>query len=225
MSRGRTLWEILLDKFSGPAELRYFNPLKARIGVSVTIDTVELRDLNFFLQEIREYRRRVGPKEFTFVDYSLLARPLHGDDVSVRLRLNPVSDPQRSAGKEYNVLMLRLDDEMEYSKEFEELLNDKSGLFQIREDDVVKEEFARMYGLKSPYKATVSYLRDINQDHQIERDEIDTLELKYWDYSRQITDEAGQPVEEYLFVEMDGETGWIQIWRGSEMDPQKVIVI
>lgn len=225
MSRGRTLWEILLDKFSGPAELRYFNPLKARIGVSVTIDTVELRELNFFLQEIREYKRRVGPTEFTFVDYSLLARPLHGEDVAVRLRLNPVADPQRSGGKEYNVLMLRLDDEMEYSKEFEMLLNDQSGLFQIREDDVVKEEFTRLFGLKSPYRATVSYLRDINQNHHVERDEIDTLELKYWDYSRQIADEAGQPVEEYLFVEMDGETGWIQIWRGSEMDPRKVIVI
>jgi hypothetical protein len=225
MTRGRTLWEILLDKFGGPAEMRYFNPLKARIGVSVTIDTVELRDLNFFLQEIREYRRHIGPQEFTFVDYSLLARPLKGDDVAIRLRINPIADKARSAGKDYNVLMLRLEDEMEYSKEFEKLLNDKSGLFQIREDDEVKEEFSRMYGLKSPYKATVSYLRDINQDHKIERDEIDTLELKYWDYSRQITDEAGQPLAEYLFVEMDGETGWIQIWRGVEMDPNKVIVI
>jgi hypothetical protein len=225
MTRGRTLWEILLDKFSGPAELRYFNPLKARIGVSVTIDTVELRDLNFFLQEIREYRRRIGPQEFTFVDYSLLARPLHGDDVAIRLRLNPVPDKQRSAGKEYNVLMLSLEDEMEYSKEFEKLLNDKSGLFQIREDGEVKEEFTRMYGLKTPYKATVSYLRDINQNHKVERDEIDTLELKYWDYSRQIADQAGQSVEEYLFVEMDGETGWIQMWRGTEMDPNKVMVI
>jgi hypothetical protein len=225
MPRGRTLWEILLDKFSGPSELRYYNPLKARIGVSVTIDTVELRELNFFLQEIREYQRRIGPQQFTFVDYSLLARPLRGDDVSLRLRLNPIADPQRAAGLEYNVLMLRLDDEMEYSTEFQALLNDKSGLFQIREDGVVKEEFQRLYGLKTPYQATVSYLRDLNQNHHIERDEIDTLELKYWDFSREIKDEAGQTLDEYLFVEIDGETGWIQIWRGSELDPRKVIVI
>jgi hypothetical protein len=154
-----------------------------------------------------------------------LARPLHGDDVSVRLRLNPIADPQKAGGREYNVLMLRLDDEMEYAADFEKLLNDKSGLFQIRHDGVVKEEFQRMYGLKTPYQATVSYLRDVNQDHRIERDEIDTLELRYWDFSRQIKDEAGQPLEEYLFVEMDGQTGWIQIWRGCELDPRKVVVI
>ena len=225
MPRGRTLWEILLDKFGGPSELRYYNPLKARIGVSVTIDTVELRDLNFFLQEIREYRRRIGPQEYTFVDYSILARPLHGDDVSLRLRLNPIADPQKAAGLEYNVLMLRMEDEMEYSDDFQKVLNDPSGLFQIRDNDVVKEEFQRLHGLKTPYQAMVSYLRDINQDHRIERDEIDTLELKYWDYSRQIKDEAGQPLDEYLFIEMDGETGWIQMWRGCEMDPRKVIVI
>src|SRR5262249_35203615 len=134
-------------------------------------------------------------------------------------------DKNRSAGKDYNVLMLSLEDEMEYSKEFEALLKDKSGLFQIREDGEVKEEFSRMYGLKSPYKATVSYLRDINQNHKVERDEIDTLELKYWDYSRETTDEAGQPMDEYLFIEMDGETGWIQMWRGTEIDPNKVLVI
>ena len=95
MPRGRTLWEILLDKFGGPSEgCAITTRFKARIGVSVTVDTVELRDLNFFLQEIREYRRRIGPQEYIFVDYSILARPLHGDDVSLRLRLNPVADPQ-----------------------------------------------------------------------------------------------------------------------------------
>jgi hypothetical protein len=225
MTRGRTLWEILLDKFSGPSELRYYNPLRARIGVSVTIDTVDLRDLNFFLREIREYQRRVGPQEFTFVDYALLARPLHGDDVAVRLRLNPIPSTQRSGGREYHVLMLRLDDEFEYSADFEKLLNDPSGLFQIRQDGEVQEEFERLHGLKTPYQARVSFLRDINQNQHIERDEIDVLELKYWDFARETRDEADQPVTEYLFVEMDGETGWFQIWRGSELDPQKILVI
>jgi hypothetical protein len=225
MTRGRTLWEILLDKFSGPSELRYYNPLEARIGVSMTIDTVELRELNFFLQEIREYRRRIGPQEYTFVDYSLLAKPLGTDDVAVRLRLNPIADTQRSGGRQYHVLMLRLDDEFEYTTDFESLLNDPSGVFQIRENDVVMEEFERLHGLKSPYRATVSYLRDINQNQHIERDEIDRLELEYWDFSRQIQDEAGQPLDEYLFVEKDGTTGWFQIWRGSELSPQKIIVI
>jgi hypothetical protein len=225
MARGRTLWEMLLDKIGGPLELKYYNPLKARIGVSVTIDTVELRDLNFFLREIREYKRKIGPKEFTFVDYALLARPLHGDDVELRLRLNPVADPDKVGGQTHHVLMLRLDDEMAYSDEFNKVLTDKTGKFQVLQDGEVKEEFMRLGGLKSPYKATVSFLRDVNQNEHIERDEVETLQLKYWDYARECKDEAGQPFQEYLFVEMDADSGWIQIWRGQEMDAKKVLVI
>ena len=62
---------------------------------------------------------------------------------------------------------------MEYSDDFQKVLNDPSGLFQIRDDDVVHEEFQRLH---RPQNALSGHGKlspaDINQDHRIERDEI-----------------------------------------------------
>ena len=41
MAKGRTLWEMLLDKIRGPVEFQYYNPLQARIGSAVTLDELE----------------------------------------------------------------------------------------------------------------------------------------------------------------------------------------
>jgi hypothetical protein len=42
---------------------------------------------------------------------------------------------------------------------------------------------------------------------------------------REIPDEAGQPVREYLFVELDTDNGWFQLWKGGETDPQQVFLM
>src|SRR5687767_14756910 len=99
MARGKTLWEMLKEAFStSPVELKFYNPLKARVGNAVSVDTFDLREYNFFLQEIREYKRSIHGREFQLADYVLLARPLGGEDVLLRLRLNPVADASRVAG-------------------------------------------------------------------------------------------------------------------------------
>ena len=67
MARGRTLWEMLLDRLS-PVEFAYYNPLRARVGSAVTIDTVEWRDLNFFVLSLHEYRRRIGGYSYRAAD-------------------------------------------------------------------------------------------------------------------------------------------------------------
>src|SRR5262245_14321283 len=105
---GKTLWEMFMERLEGPVELQFYNPLKAKIGSGMTIDEVELRDLNFFLKEIREYRRTIDGRQFVFVDYVLLARPLNGGDVWRRLRLSPVDDPTRVAGLSHTALLLDL---------------------------------------------------------------------------------------------------------------------
>src|SRR3954462_9409573 len=98
MGRGKTLWEMLVAKVQGPAELRYYNPLKARIGSSLMLDEIDLKDLNFFVKEIRQYKRVIGGQPFTFVDYVLLARPLGADDVWARLRLVPIEGADEAGG-------------------------------------------------------------------------------------------------------------------------------
>ncbi len=225
MAKGKTLWEMLTEKFQSPVELQYYNPLKARIGNAVEINEVEWRDYNFFLREIREYKRTISGRQFLFADYVLLARPLGGDDVSLRLRLNPVDNPDRAGGPSHHVLLLRLYDELAYSEDFHKVVTDTTKRFQVMDNGQVVEEYWRINDVSDPYKARVSIIKDINSDGKVEKSEVDALELEYWDYWRDTTDEFGQPLRQYLFVEMDRDNGWFQLWRGQEMDPQRVLVM
>jgi hypothetical protein len=225
MARGKTLWEMLMEKLSSPVEFKFYNPLRARIGHAVTIDEVELRDFNFFLREIREYKRHIEGKEFLFADYVLLARPLNHDDVWVRLRLNPVDESERAGGLSHHVLMLKLYDEMAYDEGLHQVLNDTTKRFQVIEEGQVQEEYWRINDVSSPYKAVVAVIRDVNQDNKVEMSEVERVRLEYWDYWRETTDETGVKLTEYLFVEMDTSNGWFQMWKGTEIDPQRVMVI
>lgn len=224
MAKGRTLWEMLLDKIQGPAEFRYYNPLRARIGSAVTLDEVERRDLNFFVQSIHEYKRSIGGQEFRFVDYALVARPLGGDPILIRLRLMPVDDPDQIAGVAHHVLQLQLDDDLPYDEGLHKVVKDGTKKFQVLEDGKVQAEYVRINDVGTPYQAEVTIVRDVNLDKHVTRDEIEKRHVDYWDYWREVKDEAGQPRREFLFVEMDGENGWFQIWKGGAIDPKQVMV-
>jgi hypothetical protein len=215
---------MLLAKLRGPVELRFYNPLKAKIGTSVMVDDLELKDLNFFVKEIREYKRTIGPNQFVFVDYVLLARPLEREEVWLRLRLNPIENPDPVAGLTHDVLILRLFDDLAYDEGLHKVLTDTTRRFQVLEDGKVTEEYERIQGVTSSYKADVSVIRDVNSDRRVDPDEVEKVELEYWDYCRQTQDAAGQPLTQFLFLEMNARTGWMQIWRGQEIDPQQVMV-
>lgn len=226
MAKGKTLWEMLTGWLSGkPAESRFYNPLGTRVGHAVMIDTVELRDLHFFIRELRAYRRTIGGKEFPFADYVLLARPLGGEDVVQRLRLVPAEDPERTGRPPHDALLLSLHDEMGYTKELHDVVRDTTGLFQVHQDGALQEEYRRVNDVATPYKAEVSVLADVNKDGKVQMSEVQTVQVEYWDYWREIKDAAGQPVPQYLFVEMDTTTGWFQLWRGEPIDPRKVVVM
>lgn len=225
MAKGRTLWEMLMAKLHGPVELHYHNPLKAKVGSSIMIDDIDLRDDNFFIQEIRQYQRTIDNRPFFFVDYVLLARPLHGEDMWVRLRLHPVDGRQAAAGLRHTALLLRLYDEMAYDEGLYKVVTDTTRKFEVIDNGQVTEEYWRINDVTSSYKAKVAVIKDENKDGQVEEDEVDKIELEYWDYWRDTTDEVGQPLRQYLFVEMNTDNGWFQIWRGQEMDPQKVLVM
>lgn len=224
MAEGRTLWEMLTARVQGPVEFQYYNPLHARVGTSVLIDEIEWKQHTFFVQEIREYKRTIGGQEFRFVDYVLLARVPGAEDVRMRLRLNPVDDPVKAGGLTHDALLLRLDDEMAYDDGMYQVVNDTTRRFQVMENGQVTEEYERLHGVTGPYQAVVTVLKDANQDSRVDPDEVSKLRLEYWDYVREVPNEAGQPVRQYLFVEMDAETGWFQLWRGREQNPERVQV-
>jgi hypothetical protein len=224
MSGGRTLWQMLVDKFSRPREYKLYNPLRARVGFGITIDLIEWRDLDFSLCEIHEYKRRIGRRVFVFSDYVIQAKPLNQEEVSVRLRLNPVENPQRSGGITHHTLFLELVESLGYDKGLHKAVTDQTGKFQILEDGVVKEEYFRLNNLTTPYRAHVKSLIDIDRNRRITYNEVKERDVDYWDYGREVKDEAGQPVKQYLFVEMDTSDGWFELWQGEELDPKRVIV-
>src|SRR4029453_14495311 len=90
-NRGKTLWEMLLDAVTGSMESSCYNPLKARIGGYVTFSELDLRDNDYRIIEIREYKRRIAGRDHFFADYVLQARPLNAAPIEARLRLCPVA--------------------------------------------------------------------------------------------------------------------------------------
>jgi hypothetical protein len=218
---------MLMDRVRGPVELRYYNPLRAKVGSSVMINQVEWKEHNFFVKELREYRRVIGGQEFRFVDYVLLSRPLGGEDLWLRLRLVPLegADATRVSGLDHDVLLLQLYDELAYSEDFYKVVTDTTRKFEVREDGRVTEEYWRVGDVTDSYKAQVSVIKDMDNDGKVDSDEVEAVRLEYWDYVREVKDEAGQPQRQYLIVEMDAGSGWFQLWRGQETDAQQVFVM
>ena len=173
MAKGRTLWEMFTGLFDGPAEASFFNPLRAKPGAGFTIDDVEWRDHNFRLAEIRDYRRHIGGQEFSFADYVLVDRPLHGDEVRMRLRINPVADPA-AAGVSHRALWLRLEDDLAYDKDLHAAVQSDTKSFQIHHDGGETEEFYRLNDVSDAYQAEVAVIRD--------GQEAQRLHLEYWDF-------------------------------------------
>jgi len=135
-----------------------------------------------------------------------------------------VADPRAARGLTHHALLLRLEDDLAYNQELHNAVQAPTKTFQILNDGKVEAEFARINDVAEPYRAEVTIIKDLDANKRIDPDEIEKVQLQYWDYWRDIADAAGQPLKEYLFVEMNSKTGWFQLWRGQEVDPEKVAV-
>jgi len=217
----KTLWEMLKAKVAGPVELRITNPLKLKIGNSVRIDELDLKDFHFTVKRIMEYKRTIGGSDFFFTDYDLVARPLAGEEVKIRLRLNPMENPDKVAGLTHNVVLLKLYDELAYDEGLYKVVTDKTKKFEVNQDGVCTERYFRINDVQDPYRPAVTVVKEGDKD----TDDLRKLNLEYWDYWREEKDEGGTPFNQFLFVEMDKDDGWFQMWRGQEIDPQQVSVL
>lgn len=217
----KTLWEMLKAKVSGPVELQIINPLNLKIGNSVRLDDIDFKDLHFTVKRIMEYKRTIGGSDYFFTDYDLSARPLVGEEVKIRLRLNPMENPDKVAGLTHNVVMLKLYDELAYNEDFYKVVTDKTKLFEVSLDGVCTERYYRINDVQDPYRPTVTVVKEGDKDTE----DLQKLNLEYWDYWREEKDEGGTLFSQFLFVEMNKDDGWFQIWRGQEIDPLQVSVL
>ncbi len=220
-TKGKTLWEMLLERLHGSgngAGIAFANPLDLRVGSPVAVayaNGPEFGDYNFTVQEIREYTRRIEGQEFRFTDYVLRGvktKSLDADDtLTARLRVVP-----NQAGAN-DTLLLRLYDEFEFAEDFLAVVKDTTGLFKVTDDKSGAEEtFSRINDLRVSYEAAVLVVSETTTDGKGATGKISPVKVEYWDYWRDADIGGGKTAKECVFVEMNSDTGWFQIWRGRE---------
>lgn len=231
--KGRSLWQIITGKNKkviGPTEFEYHNPLKAKIGVSVSISSdLEFSGINFFVDKIEVYQTEVGRKKFYSTDYCLRGITLNSPK-PIRLRLRAIPNDDVEGGFEFR--MYKLYYEMGYDQHFhEKILGDPSGEFWVNEADDGSPladpwKYWRKNDAKDAYGATVTSMRDENKDGKVSEDELTHSEVWYWDFSRLTTDNVTQQeYEEFLDIEQNAESKYFTFYRGRTIEPFQVSMI
>lgn len=100
---------------------------------------------------------------------------------------------------------------------FLDVLKDTTGLFEVTDDQSgVKETFSRLNGLLESYPAAVLGVAETTPDGKALPAKSSALKIEYWDSSREVALGGGKSAREFLFVEMNSDSGWCQLWRGRE---------
>ncbi|MGD0896372.1 MAG: hypothetical protein ABR915_00965 [Thermoguttaceae bacterium] len=222
MSEGKTLWEMFRDRMKGEPAIPFYNPLDEVAGLLLSVDFPQYKDYTFTIKEIREYARKLADKTFVFTDYVLEGVKGFDAATAIGLRLRVV--PAEPDGKD--VILLRLYDEKAYDQGLENVVRDTTGQFEITYDEGEldgsgqprkkgdTELYARINGNLQSYRANVLVMTEFDKKRQAIVKSAQGVELEYWDYSRDL-EENGQKRPQFLFVEMECNTGWFQIWQGE----------
>ncbi len=218
---GKTLWEMFTERLRGSGNggpLSFDNPLDLRIGSPVGIPHAngpEFNDYDVAVKEMRVYVRQIGGKEFVFTDYALrgVNRKTFAADDELALRLRVVPN----AAGAHDSLLLKLYDEFAFADDFLGVVKDDTGRFEATDDDAgVTDTFERINDLRTSYDAAVLVVSGTTDDGKAPPAQVAHAKVEYWDYWRDADIGGGNTQKEFLFVEMNKETGWFQIWRGRE---------
>lgn len=217
------LWEDSSNPVEKDQEDLIYNPIGSKIGGVIKIDSLDVRDHRFTVQEIKEYTLHLNGNKHLMVDYSLLARPIGEADFRCCLRIVP--NPDSNSLTTHRALLLTLYDDLAYNEGLHEVVKDDTKKFVIDDDDdpenVIHDEFWRVNDVGTSYISSVKTLVDTNKDGHVDTNEVSISSVEFWDYSRE-TDVDGVEVEEFVFVEMNKKDGWFKIWRGSEVNPERI---
>jgi hypothetical protein len=220
--KGKTIWEMLMDRLhkgcGNGAGIPFFNPLDLRIASAVPIpysNGPEFPNYDFTVQEIREYTRRIGAQEFRFTDYVLrgVNKKSFDADQTMPARLRAVPN---QAGA-HDTLLLRLYDEFAFAEDFLAVLKDTTGIFEVKDDKSgATDTFSRINDVRESYEAAVLVVSETTPDGKAATGKASPIKLEYWDYWRDADIGGGNTAKEFLFAEMNSDSGWFQLWRGRE---------
>ena len=219
--KGKTLWEMFQERLHGSnngAGIAFSNPLDLRVGSPLAVacsNGPEFADYDFTVQEIREYTRCIGGQEFRFTDYVLRGVNTKSFDADAALLARLRVVPNLAGGQDS--LLLRLYDEFAFAEDFLGLLKDSTGIFEVTDEKSgVKQTFSRINDLRQSYEAAVLVVSETDADGKAAPGKTVPVKAEYWDYWRDADIGGGNTAKEFVFVEMNSDTGWFQIWRGRE---------
>ena len=78
------------------------------------------------------------------------------------------------------------------------------------------DTFRRINDLKESYLAAVLVVAETTPEGRAVSAKASPVQMGTWDYWRDADLGGGASAKEFVFVEMNRETGWFQIWRGRE---------
>lgn len=229
-NQGRTLYEILTGQNKPKAmELRYYNPLQAKVGCTVSFQyEPTLAGINFVIEKITVYETKIGKKKFYHTDYHCKGTTVAMEGfLRFRLRLTPDQDANNILG--CRIQVLHLYDEMPYDEDFYNgVLCNESKILEVNQDDEgkpleVPRRYWRVEDVFDPYHAVASTLKDTNNDGKIDESEVEEEKTTYWDYARDTEDENGGKYTEFLYVEMSPRK-YFTFLRGREVLAEDVLV-
>jgi len=205
----KTLWQMGLERLKKaakqPAEMQLLNPLEAKIGSFVLLDTIEHVGKHFQVVELDEYTRTIIERNYKFTDYIL-----RDGDEWITLRIDPIPDATLSSPKRYHALVLTQDYECQYDQALHEQVLPQ-GVMEIQQ---LSATFRRLCDSTQPYHATVRVLKDPHKPPEIEQ-------YDYWDFVRERPDGA----TEFYFVEMESKTGYFKMFIGTEVSETQIMTL
>lgn len=246
-TKGRTIWEILTGKKKQPItpmELRFHNPLGAKVGCVVEFEhEAELQGIGFVIEKIVVYETRIGTKKFFHTDYCLKGVALDREK-PIRFRLRLMDDEDATNELGCKLQLLQAYHEMPFDQGLYDLCVangdndpafDEGGekTFKVNYDDEGQElEVPRRYWRiggeqLGPYEAWVTTLKDEDGNGTVEESELEKSRLSYFDFYRLTQDEGEQEVLEYLTIELNNlelpkSQRTFTLWRGPEIQAFQV---
>lgn len=173
--------------------------LKLKLGDALPIEPASIRNLRFTISEIRA---SVAGSNYPIVDYV-------DSGHKVRLRLIPGLDSNSQTN--YRAIVLRLYDSFSNDQGMLDVVRDDSKLLKIEDitdpKKITHDEFWRIGDIADCDVTQLNILSSEGHGH---------TEIESWAYSRLI-DVDGIETEEFIFIEMNLQDGFFEIWRGCEV--------
>ena len=208
-SEGRTLFQIAKDALAGKSppvdenpkvELpaNFYNPLGFALGGYVRVGTTELSSATFSVDILSELTRSIGGKALKVTDYSL-----HDPDFGEAKDGTWLTVRCIDQGKgKFDCVLLFPHQEMKYSLDMEKKLKAKEYV-----DKGAKVKYQKFAENKASLR-------------EIPREENTPKSITYYDY----VNNDGPELRLYV-IEVNDETGWIQTYHGTPLDPLDVKAI